>query len=132
MIPPHSVLLVTERDGQQSIMDGTLEQYGWPSETWLQSLTDFAATRLDISEEPYWGFAAEEEKESTRDIAAQVDGGYWGVVNERMTKLFAELDWDELRCLGTAERVERVKKQAEEAFAGASEETWERYERRRG
>ena len=132
MIPPHSVLLVTERDGKQSIMDGTLVQYGWPRSTWLQSLSDFAATRVDKREEPYWGLASAEDKESTREMMAQVDGGYWEVVNDRMTKLFAELDWDELRRLGTAERVELVKKQAGEAFAGASEETWERYERREG
>lgn len=121
-----------ERDGKDWIMDGTLEQYGWARETWFQSLGDFAATRIDTSEAPYWGFITAEGKEETKQMAAVMEGGYWLLVQERITELFGELDWDGLRGLGTAERVERVKKQAEEKFAGANEETCTRYDRRHG
>lgn len=129
VIPPHSVLLVTARDGTEMVMDGTLQQYGWASETWLQSFSDFLATRVDTRKTPYCGFPSEERKDITREYASITDGGYWAVAQERMTKLFGELDWEELRSLGTAERLKRVKKQADERFAGANKETCEKYSR---
>lgn len=36
-------------------MDGTLEQFGWAADTWLQPWGDFIATRLDTRTQPCSG-----------------------------------------------------------------------------
>ncbi|KAF1843248.1 uncharacterized protein K460DRAFT_407614 [Cucurbitaria berberidis CBS 394.84] len=131
-IPTHSVLLVTRCDGRMAVMDGTLQQFGWPRETWLQSWNDFLTTRVNTREQPCYLFASDEDRESARELATETDGGFWEVAQERMTELFGELDWEELKNLGTVERVERVKRQAEDKFAGANEEACERYDREQG
>ncbi|CAO2652712.1 Nn.00g021230.m01.CDS01 [Neocucurbitaria sp. VM-36] len=128
VIPVHSLLFITTQDGKEMVMDGTLQQYGWASDSWLQSWSDFFEARLDTRTEPFCGLASEETKESTEESAEVADGGYWAVAKERMTDLFREIDWEELRSLGVVERLERVKKQADEKFAGANDDACERYD----
>ncbi|KAF2824153.1 hypothetical protein CC86DRAFT_420560, partial [Ophiobolus disseminans] len=103
----HSVLLVTEQDGSQKVMDGTPEQFGWPRSTWLLSSSQFITERVR-PDYPNPEFV-DHEGRSRCDRLISLKHGYWALVKEKMEELFGELMWDHLRVLSRAQRVEQVK-----------------------
>ncbi|KAH7382420.1 hypothetical protein DE146DRAFT_681474 [Phaeosphaeria sp. MPI-PUGE-AT-0046c] len=115
-IPLHAVLKITEKNGKAYIMDGTVEQFGWPHETWLLDMEDFCETRLGGS---IW-HADSRLKGNTRE-RINCDG-FWTAAHKRMEELFAELDYSDLFALPREERVQKVRAQAKAKFSGAWKE----------
>jgi len=129
-IPFHSVLLVQTADGQEMVMDGTLRQYLWAPSTWLQTMAQWEDKRIDKSHEGQsYGFAPSAYKEDMESGALEADMGFWVVIRKRMTELFEELDWEELKDLEAGERVECVKRMAQHKFAGSWEEACDLYQK---
>jgi hypothetical protein len=122
-VPMHSVLLIETGDGREMIMDGTLRQYLWESSTWLETWEECSARRVDRQDKREdWMFPQEEIKYGAGHAAARVAGGFWAAAFWRLTHLFKDLDWEELRSLRTVERIEHVKRMAGERFAHLHEE----------
>jgi hypothetical protein len=115
----HSVLLVTLKDGQKMVMDGTLEQFNWSRSTWFLRIRDFNRRRMGSWNRP----APEEYKECVQRSFKAKDAGFWAKIQEKMEELFGELEWDHLKSLPQHERVRVVKRQAEAKFAGVWEKT---------
>lgn len=127
-VPLHSVLLVTPRNaelGERYIMDGTGEQFGWPRETWLLCEECFWATRSD--KKKFHRTVDDEYRSEVEDKGSMRYKGFREVARERMTELFAELKWDELKTMGNDERIHRVKQQAKDKFAGTYDEARRRF-----
>jgi len=116
-VPIHSVLLIETQDDETLIFDGTVEQFGWAKDTWLQSVEDFVDTRLNQHASPSWGFASGNVREIIWDEIQGDEQRFWVAVRARMDELFAELDWDDLREMGDEKRVEKVAAQAKAKFA---------------
>jgi hypothetical protein len=115
----HSVLQITLKDGTKMIMDGTLEQFGWPRSTWLLSFADFRLERMGGWSEP----VRETARRMIQRSFKTKDHGLWAEMQARMEELFGELNWDKIKSLPRGERVKTVKEQAEAKFAGVWEKT---------
>lgn len=113
-------------------MDGTLEQFGWEKETWLQTRDKFMTTRLKTDKQRPWSVVKREDLEGMERVLGEIGGGFWEVARERMVELFAELDWAELTALEEDERIARVERLAHKRFAGTNEEASARYDERHG
>ncbi|KAF2850578.1 hypothetical protein T440DRAFT_376589, partial [Plenodomus tracheiphilus IPT5] len=114
--PLHSALVIQQPNGINMVFDGSLEQFGWRKETWLQSEADFLATRLDQTEDPCWEYASDQTRSETREAMLHADGGLWEQLRIRMEELFGELEWDKLKETGHEQRTAAVKAQAEAKF----------------
>jgi len=112
------------------IMDGTLRQYLWAPSTWLQTMAQWEGKRIDKSHEGQsYGFAPYAYKKDMESGALGADMGFWVVNRKRMTELFEELDWEELKGLGVGERIECVKRMTQDKFAGTWEEAYGLYQK---
>jgi hypothetical protein len=116
-IPLHSFLKITEKNGQAWIMDGTVEQFGWPHETWFLEFKEFCTTRLG-------GNIWRADSSLKSRVKGWFGGGFWAVARERMEELFDELEYGDLFALPREERVQQVKAQAKAKFAGAWQEAF--------
>lgn len=131
-VPLYSVLFISVSDYESFIMDGTLEQFGWEKETWLQTRDKFMTTRLKTDKQRPWSVVKREDLEGMERVLGEIGGGFWEVARERMVELFAELDWAELTALEEDERIARVERLAHKRFAGTNEEASARYDERHG
>lgn len=126
-LPAHFVLSV-KAEGTEVIFDGTLQQFGWDSESWLQPWDEVLEAKVETRAGPFWDDGPI-KAETLNDSATRCDDGFWVVAKERMRDLCVGLNWEELRSLEEVERLERVKKQADEKFAGTYEEAFQRSRR---
>lgn len=97
LIAWHCVLWVQTGDGQEMIMDGTLRQYLWAKSTWLQTREEWEAKRVDESQNFGWVTDTIRNSMGKGDLSSAM--GFWVVVHKRMTRLFEEIDWEELKRL---------------------------------
>ncbi|KAH7062930.1 hypothetical protein BKA63DRAFT_189219 [Paraphoma chrysanthemicola] len=99
----HSVLVVTEENGREWVMDGTPQQFGWPRSTWLMAMGNFLAERV-IEDYADW---ADERKRNFCGEGLRT-WPFWVEAEKRMKQLFEELKWDHLATLSREERVKVV------------------------
>ncbi|KAF2125198.1 hypothetical protein P153DRAFT_259717, partial [Dothidotthia symphoricarpi CBS 119687] len=113
-IPDHSVLDIITREGDRLIMDGTPEQFGWSRSTWLLSWEDFEDPRMMRHRRiPY---ADGVDRAEMFEVIEEDENGYWWIVRRRMQDLFGEMNWVELGTLSQSERLDQVRRRAEEKF----------------
>lgn len=115
-VPLHAVLIIELEDGECLVMDGTPEQLGWDRSTWLLPAKNFFADHA-LTHNRRW--ATTQDRTILETDIPTCDESYWVEAQMRMGKLFGELDWNALFGLPRAQRVEKVKKQADAKFADA-------------
>jgi hypothetical protein len=116
----HSVLVIDRPGHQSMVMDGTPAQLAWKRSTWYIPQSEFTDTRMAAP--TAWRWVLQADRAFADAVYPDCDDGYWGWVKPLMEELFGELDWDALLALPRAQRVEKVKEQAEAKFADAWEQ----------
>jgi hypothetical protein len=125
IVPLHSVLFTKTGDGREMIMDGTLRQFLRQSSTWLQTWEEWSAMCVDKQDKRVdWWFLSRDTRDSPETAAAHVAGGFWCFTFSRLTILFKDLDWEELRSLGAEKRIEHAKRMVGERFVDLREEAF--------
>lgn len=118
MVPSHSVIKITEKDGKEWVMDGTCEQFNWPHDTWLMDYKTFVAARVRD------GLIRRAEP-AYKDAFRESISWFWEEARTRMEELFDELDYGFLFTMPRHERVQSVRAQAKAKFVGTWEEACE-------
>lgn len=114
-VPWHSVLKITEKNGNAWIMNGTCEQFNWPHATWLLDYNIFFATRVKDADirlaEPWF-------KNTFRKNITW----FWDVARGRLEELFDEMDYGSMFAMPHDEGVQPVRALAKAKFEGVWEE----------
>jgi hypothetical protein len=112
----HSVMSITSENGEQYIVDFTVQQFGYPAGCWIMDREDYLeACTADKS----WQLA-EEEDFGVEGVDTGVEGGEGGTMakwRSAVRNMCLELDWYELDGLERKERIEIVRARAEDSFA---------------
>ncbi|KAF1348391.1 hypothetical protein EJ07DRAFT_25896, partial [Lizonia empirigonia] len=117
--PMHSVLEIIAANGEELIVDGTPEQFGWDSQARInikEEIRECFVQRVEGQAE--FRYRDEAEKKYIKEFVADGDRdeGLWKELCSRMTELLEELDWDSFRGVSEIEMREQVMHQARRKF----------------
>jgi hypothetical protein len=119
----HSVLLITDGNGEKHMFDDTIDQYGrdWKKH-WLMTKEELMRSHMNLGR----GLKKRPEGEAAA-LRARLDGGkyqhgYWAVASRRMEQIFHELDWMSLRGYTEDDIEARIRSLSKTKLVGAYEE----------
>lgn len=119
----HSVFLILTKDKTVQVFDGSVEQYGWDSSSWLLDSDKFWEQHGLPTEEGGWYEDSSDLERMRRTICAQA-GGYWSLVFWSFSEMFQELDWELLKEMSPVARVKHVRAEADKRASVAARATW--------
>lgn len=117
--PMHSVLEIIAANGEELIVDGTPEQFGWDSQARINTKEEIRECFVQrVEGQAEFRYRDEGEKKYIKEfvVAGKRDGGLWRELCSRMTELLEELDWDSFRGVSNIEMREQIMDQARRKF----------------
>jgi hypothetical protein len=113
--PAHSVLSVTCRNGEQYIADFTIEQFGYPSAAWFMAQNDYLE---GCTTDGMWELAGDEVLgdlgvDLRTEVESQSTSKKW---HAAVREVCYALNWDGIDILEKEERMDVVRRRAEEVF----------------
>ncbi|CAO2652710.1 Nn.00g021210.m01.CDS01 [Neocucurbitaria sp. VM-36] len=116
----HSVFFIL-KDKRVLVFDGSVQQYGWNSSTWLLDSEEFWEQHGDPGGE--WHKNTSDLEHMRQMICAQ-DNGYWSLIFWSFSEMFEQLDWGMLKEMSPVARVRYVRAEAERRASAAARATW--------
>jgi hypothetical protein len=102
MLPPHSIILITDLDTQQYIADFTVQQMGHSEEKWFCKVEDYVGI---CTPGPFEYWKPREDMIKEVEAASEVyGGGYIAKVKREIDVVSAEHDWQLWRQMGEEDR----------------------------
>ncbi|KAF1843242.1 uncharacterized protein K460DRAFT_418345 [Cucurbitaria berberidis CBS 394.84] len=84
----HSALFVCTKEGDQYAFDGTGEQFGWSSSSWLLDREDFWEQHAVAAKKWQWG---DVNSETMRRMICAQDNGYWSLIIWSFDEMFESI-----------------------------------------
>lgn len=117
----HSALKVRMGPNKSWALDGSVEQLGWDSSSWLLDLDDFWKQH---AERKGWQFNDADVNAMRNEIFRQ-DNGYWRGIFRSFEEMLEGMDWEMLEKISPVARVKHVRSEANKTASAAERMAWE-------
>ncbi|CAE7175190.1 hypothetical protein CFE70_005285 [Pyrenophora teres f. teres 0-1] len=114
--PKHSVMEITLNDGRVLYFDGTGEQFGWSSSSWLLGRSEFLRQHVRNQNPQFAPEIVGEQWEFVREFA--LDGGFMSRIIPALWAMLMDLDWGTLEKMSPCKRARYVSAMATELRKG--------------